>query len=119
MAQLDKNSELQTEALQNLKEDILLRSDDDELDDSQEVNGNKSGSMLDIASTLKNVLDTSANSDNSPDSGSKSALVDSLTLAFTTTKATSPAIDGKIAELVDNMLIGGLSTETVKERVEK
>ena len=49
-------------------------------------------------------------------SGSQSALVESLTQAFTKSKVTSPAIEGKIAELIDNMLIGGLR---VKERVEK
>ena len=46
-------------------------------------------------------------------------MVDSLTQAFTTSKNTSPAIEGKIAELIDNMLIGELSAETVKERVKK
>ena len=46
-------------------------------------------------------------------------MVDSLTQAFTTSKVTSPAIEGKIAELIDNMLIGELSAETVKERVKK
>ena len=46
-------------------------------------------------------------------------MVDSLTQAFTTSKATSPAIEGKIAKLIDNMLIGELSAETVKERVKK
>ena len=46
-------------------------------------------------------------------------MVDSLTQAFTTSKVTSPAIEDKIAELIDNMLIGELSAETVKERVKK
>ena len=47
----------------------------------------------------------------SPESGSQSALVDSLTQACTTSKVTSPAIEGKIAELIDNMLIRGLSAK--------
>ena len=55
----------------------------------------------------------------SPESGSQSALVESLTQVFTKSKVTSPAIEGKIAELVDNMLIGGLSAKTLKERVDK
>ena len=123
LAQLAKNSEQQTEAIQNLKEDILLCSGDDDTEDTPAMDDNTSDNVLDIAATLNNVLDSSDNrnttSVKSLESGSQSALVDSLTQAFTTSKVTSPAIEGKIAELIDNMLIGGLSAETVKERVEK
>ena len=123
LAQLAKNSEQQTEAIQNLKEDILLCSGNDDTEDTPAMDDNTSDNVLDIAATLNNVLDSSDNrnttSVKSPESGSQSALVDSLTQAFTTSKVTSPAIEGKIAELIDNMLIGGLSAETVKERVEK
>ena len=120
LAYLAKNSELQTEAIQNLKEDFLLCSGEE---DTSAMDDNTSDNALDIAATLNNVLDSSDHSKTasvkSPESGSQSALVDSLTQAFTTSKVTSPAIEGKIAELIDNMLIGGLSAETVKERVEK
>ena len=120
LAHLAKNSELQTEAIQNLKEDFLLCSGEE---DTSAMDDNTSDNALDIAATLNNVLDSSDHSKTasvkSPESGSQSALVDSLTQAFTTSKVTSPAIEGKIAELIDNMLIGGLSAETVKERVEK
>ena len=106
-----------------MKEDILLCSGDDDTEDTPAMDDNTSDNALDIAATLNNVLDSSDNrnttSVKSPESGSQSALVDSLTQAFTTSKVTSPAIEGKIAELIDNMLIGGLSAETVKERVEK
>ncbi|XP_022809676.1 uncharacterized protein LOC111346668 [Stylophora pistillata] len=124
LAQLAKNSELQTEAIQNWKEDILLCSDDEDSEDTPAIDDNTSDNTLDIAATLNNVLDSSDNSKTtsvkSPESGpTQSVLVDSLTQAFTTSKVTSPAIEGKIAELIDNMLIGGLSAETVKERVEK
>ncbi|XP_022806510.1 uncharacterized protein LOC111343592 [Stylophora pistillata] len=124
LAQLAKNSELQTEAIQNWKEDILLCSADEDSEDTPAIDDNTSDNTLDIAATLNNVLDSSDNSKTtsvkSPESGpTQSVLVDSLTQAFTTSKVTSPAIEGKIAELIDNMLIGGLSAETVKERVEK
>ena len=123
MAQLAKNSELQTEVNQNLKEDILLCSGDDDTEDNPTLDDNKRDNELDIAATLDHVLDSSdinnTASVKSPESGSQSALVESLTQAFTKSKVTSPAIDGKIAELIDNMLIGGLSAKTVKERVEK
>ena len=115
LAHLVKNSELQTEAIQNLKEEFLLCSGDEDTEDTSAMDDNTSDNALDIAATLNNVLD----SVKSPESGSQSALVDSLTQAFTTSKVTSPAIEGKNAELIDNMLIGGLSAETVKERVEK
>ena len=74
------------------------------------MDDNTSDNALDIAATLNNVLDSSDHSKTasvkSPESGSQSALVDSLTQVFTTSKVTSPAIEGKIAELIDNMLIG-------------
>ena len=115
LAHLAKNSELQTEAIQNLKEEFLLCSGDEDTEDTSAMDDSTSDNALDIAATLNNVLD----SVKSPESGSQSALVDSLTQAFTTSKVTSPAIEGKIAELINNMLIGGLSAEMVKERVEK
>ena len=43
----------------------------------------------------------------------------SLIQAFIPNIQKSPAIESKIAQLVDNMLTGDLSSETVKERVEK
>ena len=123
MAQLAKNSELQTEAIQNLKEDILLCSGDEDTEDNPALEDGRRDSELDIAATLDHVLDSSdinnTTAVKSPESGSQSALVESLTQAFTKSKVTSPAIEGKIAELIDNMLIGGLSAETVKERVDK
>ena len=59
-----------------------------------------------------------------PDPGSQALLIDSLTQAFTSSKKTPPAIAGKIAELVDSMLVGGmgggnLSIDRVKERAKK
>ena len=122
MAQLAKNSELQTEAIQK-KEDILLCSGDEDTEDNPALEDDRRDNELDIAATLDHVLDSSdinnTTSVKSPESGSQSALLESLTQAFTKSKLTSPAIEGKIAELIDNMLIGGLSVETVKERVEK
>ena len=120
LAHLAKNSELQTEAIQNLKEEFLLCSGDEDTEDRSLMDDNKSDNALDIAATLNNVLDSSDHSKTAsvknPESGSQSALVDSLTQACTTSKVTSPAIEGKIAELIDNMLIRGLSAETAKQR---
>ena len=54
-----------------------------------------------------------------PDPGPHISVVDSLTQAFTPQKATSPPIESQIAFLINNMVVGGLSVEMVKERVEK
>ena len=126
LAQLTKSSELQTETLQNLRKDLILRSDDAEIDDTSDGNNPTGGNTLDVESAVNDVLGTNSANNNerttpakNPDPGSQVSLIDSLTQAFTSSKKTSPAIAGKIAELVDSMLVGGLSTETVKERAEK
>ena len=54
-----------------------------------------------------------------PDSGPQSEFLESLTQAFISNIQKSPAIESKIAQLVNNMLTGDLLSETVKERVEK
>ena len=126
LAQLAKSSELQTETLQNLREDLIFRSDDDELDGLSDGNSLTGGTTLDVEFAVDDVLSTKSanNIENTtpakrPDPRSQVSLIDSLTQAFTSSKKTSPAIAGKIAELVDSMLVGGLSTGTVKERAEK
>ena len=126
LKQLAKSSELQTETLQNLREDLILRSDDEEIDDISGSNIVTGGSTLDLESAVDDVLGMNSTNNRkettpakNPDPGSQASLIDSLTQAFTSSKKTSPAIAGKIAELVDSMLVGGLSTETVKERAEK
>ena len=52
------------------------------------------------------------------DSESKNDLLDSLTQALLSTRKKSPDIEGKIATLVDNILTGELSQDSVKERGE-
>ena len=78
--------------------------------------------ILDVESTMNEVLGTNSNTNNNtkkttsapnPEPGPQ------LTQAFISNKKKSPAIEGKIAELVDNILVGGLATETVKERADK
>ena len=54
-----------------------------------------------------------------PDSGWQDDILESLTQAFVQTKEKSPTIAEKIAGLIDNMVTGGLSPNTIKERVEK
>ena len=59
MAQRIKNSELQTEAIQNLKEDILLWSGDRDTEDNPALDDDRRDNELDIAATLDHVLDSS------------------------------------------------------------
>ena len=126
LAQLAKASETQMAMLASLKEDIILRADSDEDEESE---GDKNDTV-DINAVVNNVLDSSDSRTNPgtnvakktascPDSGSQDDILDSLTQAFVQSKEKSPAIAEKIAGLIDNMATGGLSPETVKERVEK
>ncbi|CAB3995274.1 Hypothetical predicted protein [Paramuricea clavata] len=115
----------QTSTFQNIQDDLLLRFDDNGSDGNAEITESRDGNMLDVESTLDRALaqraelgDT-ANNDSSvlrPDSGPQSPVVDSLTQAFTPQKATSPPIEGQIAELINNILVGGLLAEMVKWR---
>ena len=122
LAQLAKSSELQTETLQNLREDLMLHSDDEEIDNISDGNNPAGGNTLDVESAVNDVLGSNSANNNerttpvkNPDPGLQASLIDSLTQAFTSSKKTSPAIAGKIAELGDSMLVGGLLTKTVKE----
>jgi len=83
---------------------------------------------IDIHVVIDETLDSSAkktgkssdsSADTCPDSGPQSDLLESLTQAFIPSTQKSPAIEEKIAKLIDDMNIGGLSTETVKERADK
>ena len=123
LAQLAKASETQTAMLATLKEHLLLGTDSDE--DGEAVQS--LNDSVDLNAALTDVLDPSdthtsttvaAKPASCPDSGSQDDILESLTQAFVQTKEKSPAIE-KIAGLIDNMVTGGLSPNTIKERVEK
>ena len=95
LAQLAKSSELLTETLQNLREDLILRSDDEEIDDISDGNNPTGGNTLDVESAVNDVLSTNSANNNerttpakNPDPGSQASLIDSLTQAFTSSKKT-------------------------------
>ena len=52
IAQLAKNSELQTEAIQNLKEDILLCSGDEDTEDNPALEDDRRDNELDIEAEM-------------------------------------------------------------------
>lgn len=53
-----------------------------------------------------------------PERQSQSNIVENLTQAYLSNTKKSPLSKAKIAELIENMLTGGLSANTVKESVE-
>jgi hypothetical protein len=128
LEKLANNSETKTSTLQNIQNDLLLRFNHNGSDANAEITESSDGNMLDVESTLDRALaqraesGDKANNNSSvlrPDPGPQSSVVDSLTQAFTPQKATSPPNEGQIAELINNMLVWGLSAEMVKDRVEK
>ena len=86
LAQLAKASETQTAMLASLKEDIILRADSDEGEESEEDKTD----TVDINAAVNNMLDSSDSHTNPgtnaakktascPDSGSQDDILDSLT----------------------------------------
>ena len=130
VAQLTEASATQTAAFESLKEDIFLNSAD-AAEEEGEQNGSQPAALLNLNDTVNALLatpdsaDTNTkgtdgnNSAGAPDSGSQNEFLDSLTQAFIPTIKKSPAIETKLAELINNMLSGELSPDTVQERVEK
>ena len=124
LEKLANNSELQTSTLQNIQDDLLLRFDDNDSEANAEITESSEDNTLDVARAIAPgaVSGGAASKDDSvpcPDPGSQSSGVDRLTQAFTPQKITSPPIETQVAALINNMLVGGLSAEMVKERVEK
>ena len=101
LAQLTKSSKLLTETLQNLRENLILHSDDEEINNSYNITGTN---ILDIESAVEEVLGTNSTNNRektipvkNPDPGLQASLIDSGTQAFTSSKETSPATAVKIA----------------------
>ena len=127
LSQLSEASQAQTAVFADLKEDIFLQ------DDAAGPNPDRPADSLDITQITAVVNDctrdsganTNASNNMASDTRSDSepqghnSIVDCLTQAYLPNTKTSPAIEGKIATLVDNMLTGGLSTDTVKESADK
>lgn len=121
LEQLTKASEKQTAMLTSLKDHILLHPESDE--EAEKEDSNTSNTQLNITAALNNVLDPSdscvVKESAGSDSEQQNDVLESLTQAFVQTNSKSPAITEKVASLIDNMASGGLSPETVKERVDK
>ena len=121
LCQLTEASQAQTSALADLKEDLLH-------DDADEPNPDRATESLNIAPFTTIVNDCKRYSgaknkayDNRSDSKSlgQKTITERLTLAYLPNTKNSQSIEGKIAELIDNMLTGGMSSDTVKESADK
>ena len=104
LAQLTKSSKLLIETLQNLREDLILHSDDEEIDNIAGGNNITGTNTLDTESAVDEVLGTNSTNNRektipvkNPDPGLQASLIDSGTQAFTSSKETSPATAVKIA----------------------
>ena len=124
LTQLVEVSEAQTEAFNSLREDILLQPDPDKR--IEEGVFDETSNSLDLTVATNQLLDSRNGQSLKPapsaphsDSESENDLLDSLTQALLSTSKKSPDIEGKIATLVDNILSGELSQDSVKERGEK
>ena len=122
LADLSAASKTQTAAFQALYEDLLVQEDTGDL----ETEGNDGAShTVDPNCVVTALLDSSEDGaiqppgQESSDTEPKTDLLDSLTQAFISSEKKSPAIASKIADLIDSVLSGNLSAETVKERGEK
>ena len=123
LKQLVQASKAQTEAFNNLREDILLQPDPNKED--KDVVRDGIPNLLDITTATNQLLDSNNGQSpksqcniSRPDEGTDNDFLDSLTQALLLNNKKSPDIK-KIAGLVNNILTGELSQDSVKERGEK
>ena len=112
------------QAFNNLREDILLQPDPNEEDKDVITDGTPN--LLDLTTATNQLLDASNGhspkslpNNSCPDEGTNNDFLDSLTQAFLPNSKKSPDVEEKIASLVNNILTGELSQDSVKERGEE
>ena len=124
LKQLVQASKAQNEAFNNLREDILLQPDPNEED--EDVVTDATTNLLDLTTATNQLLDSSSGqspksprNNSRPDEGTNNDFLDRLTQALLPNSKKSPDVAEKIAGLVNNILTGELSQDSVKERGEK
>ena len=124
LKQLVQASKAQNEAFNNLREDILLQPDPNEED--EDVVTDATTNLLDLTTATNQLLDSSSGqspksprNNSRPDEGTNNDFLDRLTQALLPNSKKSPDVEEKIAGLVNNILTGELSQDSVKERGEK
>ena len=121
LADLSASSKAQAAAFQCIQQDILLR------DDSNDDDDDTANSTVDPTCVVSALLDSSEGTVNNnrdavlerSDTEQQSDLLDSLTQVFLSSEKKSPPVSTKIADLIDSVLSGKLSTDTAKEHGEK
>ncbi|XP_068678583.1 uncharacterized protein [Montipora foliosa] len=124
LKQFVQASKAQTAAFANMREDIFsqphLREEDKDVVTAGTPN------LLDLTAATNQLLDASGGhspkslpNNSFPDEGTNNDFLDSLTQALLPNSKKSPDIEEKIATLVNNILTGELSQDSVKERGEK
>ena len=124
LKELVQASKAQTEAFNNLREDILLQPAPNEEDKDVITDGTPN--LLDLTTATNQLLDASNGhspkslpNNSCPDEGTNDDFLDSLTQPLLLNSKKSPDVEEKIAGLVNNILTGELSQGSVKERGEK
>ena len=124
LKQLVQASKAQTAAFNNLREDILSQPDPNEEDKDDVTDGTPN--LLELTTATDQLLDASGGhspkslpNSSCPDEGTNDDFPDSLTQALLPNSKKSPDIEEKIATLVNNILTGELSQDSVKEQGEK
>ena len=122
LVKLAQTSDNQTAAIAELKEHILLHSLEPKVEEyavRQPEDFNISAIINDctLDTSTNNMVSTNTTSElsSNPESRNQTSLVDSLTQAIYESTKKSPAIEGKITELIENAFTGGISADTVKE----
>ncbi|XP_015755584.1 PREDICTED: uncharacterized protein LOC107335133 [Acropora digitifera] len=124
LKQLVQASKAQTEVFNNLRKDILLQPAPNEEDKNVITDGTPN--LLDLTTATNQLLN--ASNGHSPKSlsnnsclheGTNNDFLDILTQALLPNSKKSPDVEEKIAGLVNNILTGELSQDSVKERGEK
>ena len=125
LKQLVQTSKSQTEVFNNLREDIFLQPDPNEEDKHVIRITDRTPNSLDLTTATNQLLDASNGhspkslpNNSCPDEGTNNDFLDSLTQALLPNSKKYPDVEEKIAGLVNNILTGELSQDSVKDRGE-
>ena len=124
LKQLVQASKAQTTAFTNLREDILSQPDPNEEDKAVVTDGTPN--LLDLTTATNQLLNASGGhspkslpNNSYPDEGTNNDFLDSLIQALLPNSKKSPDIEEKIATLLNNILTGELSQDSVKQPIRK
>ncbi|XP_044165208.1 uncharacterized protein LOC122949136 [Acropora millepora] len=122
LKQLVQASKAQTEVFNNLRKDILLQPDPNEEDKNVITDGTPN--LLDLTTATNQLLDASNGhspkslpNNSCPDEGTNNNFLDSLIQELLPNSKKSPDVAEKFAGLVNNILTGELSQDSVARNI--